>query len=169
MTASAPLIGMTGKQADVVTFLESPGALKPGETARRIDTHAAHIFLAGDRAWKLKQAVHYDYLDFSSVDKRRAALEAELSLNRRTAPSLYLAVRPICRDGTGKLNMEGQEKPSTGSSKCGALRMVPCSRTSPLAAGWMIGWSRASLIRSKHFTVMRRCTARNRARNVSRR
>ncbi|WP_336960376.1 AAA family ATPase [Sphingobium aquiterrae] len=108
MTASARLIGMTGKQADVVAFLETPGVLAPGETARRIDTHAAHIFLAGDRAWKLKRAVHYDYLDFSSVDKRRAALEAELSLNRRAAPSLYLAVRPICRDGTGKLNMEGQ-------------------------------------------------------------
>src|SRR3546814_6812037 len=58
MTASAGPIGETEQQADVVTFLETPGALAPGETARRIDTHAAHIFLAGNRAWKLKRAVH---------------------------------------------------------------------------------------------------------------
>src|SRR3546814_18807793 len=70
MAASAGPIGETEQQADVGTFLETPGALAPGETARRIDTHAAHIFLAGNRAWKLKRAVHYDYLDFSSPDKR---------------------------------------------------------------------------------------------------
>src|SRR3546814_1881327 len=55
MTASAGPIGETEQQADVVTFLETPGALAPGETARRIDTHAAHIFLAGNRAWKLSE------------------------------------------------------------------------------------------------------------------
>src|SRR3546814_10058174 len=98
MTASAGPIGETEQQADAVAFLETPGVLAPGETARRIDTHAAHIFLAGNRAWKLKRAVHYDYLDFSSPDKRHAALDTELTLNRRTAPSLYLAVRPISRE-----------------------------------------------------------------------
>lgn len=108
MTASAGPIGEAEQQADVVTFLETPGVLAPGETPRRIDTHAAHIFLAGNRAWKLKRAVHYDYLDFSSPDKRHAALDTELTLNRRTAPSLYLAVRPIARNGTGKLNLNGQ-------------------------------------------------------------
>ncbi len=108
MTASARSIGVTEEQADVIAFLEMPDALESGETARRIDTHAAHIFLAGNRAWKLKRSVRYDYLDFSTAEKRRAALESELSLNRRTAPSLYLAVRPICRDGAGKLNLNGR-------------------------------------------------------------
>src|SRR3546814_13806637 len=70
MTASAGPIGETEQQADVVTFLETPGALAPGETARRIDTHAAHIFLAGNRAWKLKPAVHYDVTAFSNTDNR---------------------------------------------------------------------------------------------------
>src|SRR3546814_11022391 len=83
MTASAGPIGETEQQADAVAFLETPGVLAPGETARRIDTHAAHIFLAGNRAWKLKRAVHYDYLDFSSPDKRHAALDTELTPNRR--------------------------------------------------------------------------------------
>src|SRR3546814_14186208 len=91
MTASAGPIGETEQQADVVTHLETPGALAPGETARLIDTHAAHIFLAGNRAWKLKRAVHYDYLDFSSTDTRHAALHTELMLNRRTTPPPYHA------------------------------------------------------------------------------
>ncbi|PBN42932.1 bifunctional aminoglycoside phosphotransferase/ATP-binding protein [Sphingobium sp. D43FB] len=106
MTTSAGPIGEPEQQTDVVAFLESPGALQPCESARRIDTHAAHIFLAGDRAWKLKRSVHFNYLDFSSADKRHAALETELTLNRRTAPALYLAVRPICRDGSGTLNLD---------------------------------------------------------------
>src|SRR3546814_16593270 len=60
MTASAGPIGETEQQADAVAFLETPGVLAPGETARRIDTHAAHIFLAGNRAWKLNRAVPYE-------------------------------------------------------------------------------------------------------------
>ncbi len=108
MTTSAGLNGEAQQQADVVAFLEARGALHPSEYARRIDTHAAHIFLAGDSAWKLKRAVQFNYLDFSSVGKRRDALETELRLNRRTAPALYLSVRPICRDSSGALNLDGK-------------------------------------------------------------
>lgn len=92
-------------QAGSVAFLESEGALCAGERARRIDTHAAHIFLAGDRACKLKRAVNLGYLDFSTVERRRAALEAELALNRRTAPDLYIAVQPLCRDASGAFHI----------------------------------------------------------------
>lgn len=92
-------------QAGSVAFLETEGALCAGERARRIDTHAAHIFLAGDRAWKLKRAVDLGYLDFSTVERRRAALEVELAQNRRTAPDLYLAVHPLCRDVSGAFHI----------------------------------------------------------------
>jgi hypothetical protein len=67
----------------------------------RIDTHAATIFLTTDRAWKIKRAVRYPYLDFSTPELRRAALTAELRYNRRTAPALYLAVHPIARTDSG--------------------------------------------------------------------
>src|SRR3546814_16159531 len=87
MTASAGPIGETEQQADVVTFLETPGALAPGETARRIDTHAAHIFLAGNRAWKLKRAVHYDYLDFSSPDNQHAPPDTNHTPTPKNAPT----------------------------------------------------------------------------------
>lgn len=86
-------------QAALIDFLKR--TLSADGRCRRIDTHAASIFLAGDRAWKLKRAVRFPYLDFSTPDNRRAALDAELRLNRRTAPGLYLAVHPITWAGAG--------------------------------------------------------------------
>ncbi len=98
-------------QAAVLKFLRREGAIVGGVTAREIDTHAASIFLAGDRAWKLKREVRFGYLDFSTVDKRRAALDAELILNRRTAPNLYIGVVPITLDGAGRFLIGGTEDP----------------------------------------------------------
>lgn len=74
---------------------------------RRIDTHAASVFLVGDRAWKLKRPVALGYLDFSTPERRRAALAAELDLNRRTAPQLYRALHPITRAADGSLALDG--------------------------------------------------------------
>lgn len=87
-------------QREVVAFLGDPRS-HGGAAVERVDTHAAMVFLAGDRAYKLKRAVRYPYLDFSSVERRRAACMAELALNRRTAPSLYLGVEPVVRRGGG--------------------------------------------------------------------
>lgn len=98
-------------QAAVLKFLRRKGAIVGGVTAREIDTHAASIFLASDRAWKLKRAVCFGYLDFSTVDKRRDVLRAELVLNRRTAPDLYIAVVPITRNGAGQLLIGGIGEP----------------------------------------------------------
>src|SRR5205085_71171 len=72
-----------------------------------IATHASLIFLAGDRVFKLKRSVKYSYLDFSTPGLRRRACEAELALNRRTAPDLYLAVRSINRTPHGRLAFDG--------------------------------------------------------------
>lgn len=110
MTASTGPIDRSDPQADAVSYLEAPGTLSATEAARRIDTHAAYIFLAGDRAWKMKRAVRFPYLDFSTVGRRHAALSAELELNRRSAPELYLAVHPLCRSASGAFRIgEGAE------------------------------------------------------------
>jgi aminoglycoside phosphotransferase family enzyme/predicted kinase len=94
-------------QDDVVAFLESGDAFEAREVPHRIDTHCASVFLSGDRAWKLKRAVQFGYLDFSTPERRREALEAELRLNRRTAPQLYRAVHPIMRRPDGRLTIDG--------------------------------------------------------------
>lgn len=101
--ATAP--GADG-QAAVLAFLASGHAFGGGPPTR-IDTHAAHIFLAGEQAWKLKRAVKYPYLDFSTPDLRHAALQSELELNRRTAPDLYRGVWPVTRDCKGAFHVAG--------------------------------------------------------------
>ncbi len=92
-----------GSQSDVIAFLSEPSAYGVSDLVKRIDTHAAIIFLAGDRAYKLKRAVRYPYLDFSTAEKRRLVCKAELALNRRTAPDLYLEVCSIGRLDDGSL------------------------------------------------------------------
>ena len=54
-------------QRAVIAWLATPAAYGAGiDTVDRIDTHSSVIFLAGDRAYKLKRAVRYDYLDYST-------------------------------------------------------------------------------------------------------
>jgi hypothetical protein len=63
-----------------------------GQPVEHIETHAAHVFLVGDRAFKMKKAVKLPYLDFSTLDKRKAVLDQELAVNRSFTPSLYIGV-----------------------------------------------------------------------------
>jgi aminoglycoside phosphotransferase family enzyme/predicted kinase len=93
-------------QDDVLAFLADP-ATHCGTPARRIDTHAAAVFLAGERALKIKRAVKFPFLDFSTRERRKAALEAELDVNRRFAPELYRRVVAITRRPDGGLALDG--------------------------------------------------------------
>jgi aminoglycoside phosphotransferase family enzyme/predicted kinase len=88
------------RHAQVLAFLADP-ANHGGETPARTETHGAVVFLLEDRVYKLKRAVDYGFMDFSTPAKRRAACVAEVRLNRRTAPDLYLGTQPILADGTG--------------------------------------------------------------------
>lgn len=105
---SAPILERSDPQAEILAFLGGGGAFSNGAPPRRIDTHAASIFLSGERAWKLKRAVRFDYLDFSTPALRRTALDAELRLNRRTAPELYRAINSVARDPAGRLAVDGE-------------------------------------------------------------
>jgi aminoglycoside phosphotransferase family enzyme/predicted kinase len=97
-------------QSEVLRLL-SDQATYGGDSVHRIDTHASIVFLAGSRAFKLKRAVKYDYLDFSTIDARRRCCEAELQINRRLAPSLYQRVLPIVRTARGALALGGEGTP----------------------------------------------------------
>jgi hypothetical protein len=98
----------SGDQAAVIAFLSDGAAYgRPGTAVTRIDTHASIVFLVGDRVYKLKRAVRFSYLDYSTVAKREAMCRAEFRLNRRTAPALYLGVRAVMRRGDGALALDG--------------------------------------------------------------
>src|SRR5688572_13783494 len=89
-------------QAEVAAFLADP-ATHGGAGVERIDTHGSMDFMAGDWVYKLKRAVRFPYMDYGTPAKRAAACEAEVRLNRRTAPSLYLGVAPVLRGADGGL------------------------------------------------------------------
>ncbi|MGE3745259.1 MAG: AAA family ATPase [Sphingomonadaceae bacterium] len=97
--------------SEALAFLEQWAAAADASSFERIDTHAATVLLWGDRAWKLKRPVRYAYLDFSTPKRRHTALEAELLLNRRTAPALYLTLRSVNRDARGTLTIDGPGAP----------------------------------------------------------
>ena len=95
-------------QAKVLDFLGRPQAYAPlPATVERIETHASIVFLAGAFAYKVKRAVKYNFLDFSTLAKRRAACLNELRVNARTAPQLYLEVVPVTLGENGAFRLGG--------------------------------------------------------------
>ncbi len=102
---------ITEDQSEVVAYLSSAEA-HGGLEVQRLETHASIVFLAGDLAYKLKRAVRYDYLDFSTATRRHEMCDAELALNRRTAPTLYLDVVAVTRESDGTLSLNGRGAPA---------------------------------------------------------
>ena len=83
-------------QAQKVAFLRRPDVYGPQvHTVSCRETHMSWVFLAGETAYKLKKPVRFSYVDFSTLARREAACHAELRLNRRLAPDVYLAVEPL--------------------------------------------------------------------------
>jgi uncharacterized protein len=97
-------------QDPVFALLADP-ATHGGAAVKRVDTHAAVVFLAGERALKLKRAVKFPFLDYSTLDKRKAACEAEITVNRPYAPELYRGVVAITREADGQLAIGGKGEP----------------------------------------------------------
>jgi hypothetical protein len=65
---------MDDKQDQVIAFLRDPGSYLPGTGPIEVlETHASLVFLAGQHAYKLKRAVKYTYLDFSTLALRHAS------------------------------------------------------------------------------------------------
>lgn len=98
-------------QGAVIAFLRD-AASHPGATSVDvIETHGNLVFLAGEYAWKIKRAVKFPYLDFSTVALRHRACLHEMEVNARLAPDLYLGVVPITRDEHGGLAIGGAGSP----------------------------------------------------------
>jgi aminoglycoside phosphotransferase family enzyme/predicted kinase len=72
-----------------------------------VETHISFVFLSGQFAYKLKKPVKYDFLDFTSLEKREQACREEVRLNRRLAADIYLGVIPITQEPNGTLQLNG--------------------------------------------------------------
>ncbi len=95
-------------QSEIIAFLGDASSFAlAGETVRQVHTHGASVFLAGPFAYKMKRAVSYPYMDFSTLARRRQCCQAEVALNGRWAPGLYLGVVPVTREPDGHLALDG--------------------------------------------------------------
>jgi len=80
------------------------------ELPRRVEvreTHMSWVFLTDRRVYKLKKPVRRDYLDFSTVEKRRLNCHEELRLNRRLAGPVYRAVTHLLQGADEGLTLVG--------------------------------------------------------------
>ncbi len=115
--------------AEVAAMLAQPASY-PHRPARveHIQTHISHVFLAGPYVYKLKKAVRFPFLDFSTLAARRHFCAEELRLNRRLAGPIYLDVLDVCRAADGTLALAG-----AGSFVEPVLRMrrLPAERLLP--------------------------------------
>ena len=102
MPVSAEEFAMLDAQESLVqAMLEPQFYPKPPDTVTHNETHISHLFFAGELVFKLKKPVRYSFLDYSTLEKRRAYYQEELRLNRRLAPSVYIGVMPITFDDLG--------------------------------------------------------------------
>jgi uncharacterized protein len=91
----------------LIAALSEPSAYPQGaEVVEVHQTHVSVVFLAGPYAYKIKKPLNLGYLDYSTLAKRREFCEQEVVLNRRLAPTVYLGVVPVSRDGTA-IKMDG--------------------------------------------------------------
>lgn len=108
MTEQTSMTADSHTQERVFAFLTDP-AVHP--QVRRIDTHAASVFLEGDRALKIKRAIRFPYLDYSTLAKRKAACDEEIAINRQFAPQIYRRVVPVTQNSQGVLDIDGDGTP----------------------------------------------------------
>lgn len=75
-----------------------------------VETHISRIFLGRERVIKLKRPVHYSFVDYSTLEKRRQACLDEVRLNRLLADDIYLGIVPVLRAGERfRIAREGEE------------------------------------------------------------
>ncbi|MCS6975882.1 MAG: AAA family ATPase [Gemmatales bacterium] len=110
----------------LIAGLSQPSAFPfPAEKVEVRQTHASVVFLAGEFAYKIKKPVNLGFLDFSTLEKRRQDCEAEVRLNRRLAPAVYLGVVPVT-EVDGVLRWEAAGEPVEWAVK---MRRLPDEAT----------------------------------------
>ena len=124
----SPSSGAQVDQEEVFSFLGDSRTFGLAAPVQRIDTHGAAVFLAGGEVYKVKRAVRFPFMDFSTLEKRRAACEAEIAINKPNAPDIYLGAVPIARTANG---LGAPAILSNGPSICGGSMKTRRSTASP--------------------------------------
>jgi aminoglycoside phosphotransferase family enzyme/predicted kinase len=94
-------VSQTTNSAELVAAAMRDPAFYPGHPAEVevVETHISWVFLAGERAYKLRKPVVFPFLDYRTPERRRHMCEEEVRLGRRLAPDVYLGVREVAAGG----------------------------------------------------------------------
>lgn len=98
-------------ESSVARALAAPAMYRGHPTVRVHETHASLVFLAGDRAYKIKKPVRLAFLDYSTLAARHAACLEEVRINRELAPDIYLGVSAIVRASGGGFRFASEGTP----------------------------------------------------------
>ena len=111
-TTSARLAIDDHVDTELLSFLLDPRSYAEGvEDVGMVESHMSLVFLAGDRAYKLKKPIAFDALDFRTLERRHANCERELALNRVLSPDIYLGLEPVTRNREDRLQLGGAGEP----------------------------------------------------------
>lgn len=72
-----------------------------------IETHFAWVFLGSRHVYKLKKPLRHGTMDYRTLAQRRRGCHAELMLNRRAAPRVYLGVTKLTMGRSGRMRVGG--------------------------------------------------------------
>jgi aminoglycoside phosphotransferase family enzyme/predicted kinase len=75
------------------------------------ETHISWVFLAGEKAYKVKKPVRFPFLDYGTLARRRTLCHAEVDLGVRFAPSLYHGVVALVPHGIDGLRVAPEHDP----------------------------------------------------------
>ncbi|WP_420412048.1 AAA family ATPase [Roseibium sp.] len=102
----------TDTQNEALSYFEGLASNDPSRPdVVRIDTHANVVFLVGSKAYKIKRAVQFPFLDYSTLALREDACKAEITFNRANAPEIYLRALPVTRQEDGSFALDGGGTP----------------------------------------------------------
>jgi hypothetical protein len=111
-----------------------------------VQTHLSHVFLSGQRVYKLRKAIDFDFVDFREREERNSDCLREVALNRRLAPDVYLGVAPVrCTPQGVRVGPAGEalarDRGGEAPEHCVVMRRLPDGgdALSGLARGWLGG------------------------------
>jgi len=89
------------KTPDFIKCLIAPGL-------RLIKTHIDYVLVGHKYTYKIKKNIKFDFVDYTSLEKRKHFCLEEIRLNRRYSPEIYLGVVPVKLSFDGKYAFGGK-------------------------------------------------------------
>jgi aminoglycoside phosphotransferase family enzyme len=113
------------RQRRVVEYLKRRESYPGDGPLEVVETHLSWVFLTDRHVYKLKKALRYPYLDYSTLAARLRNCREEARLDRRLAPDVCLGVIAVTENERGRLVLEGDGQPVEHLVK---MRRLPSSQ-----------------------------------------